>query len=79
MRAKIECSLMRQPSASAARVRQFHRPSVQHRQRARQAEAHGTHVRVGRRAERGGTAAEDLRAGEELCVNLEPDDRFERQ
>ena len=50
------------------------RAPVQHRQRARQPEAHRTDVRVGRRAERGAAAAEDLRGRQELGVDFEPDD-----
>ena len=68
----------RQPSASAARDRQLHGSAVQHRQRAGQAEADRADVRVRRRAERASAAAEDLGGGQQLRVDLEPDDRFER-
>jgi hypothetical protein len=74
-RVLVDAAAERQRRARA----QFDGPAVQHRQRARQAEAHRAHVRIRRRAEAGRTAAEDLRVGEELCVDLEPDDRFERQ
>src|SRR5205085_11935207 len=46
------------------------RGAVEDRQRARHAEAHGAHVRVRRRTERGAAAAEDLRAGLQLRVDL---------
>ena len=52
----------------------IHRASVQHRQRPGQAEAHGTDVRVGLRAERGAAAAEDLGGGQQLRMDLEADD-----
>ena len=51
--------------------------AVQHRQRPGQSEAHRTHVGVRRRPETGGATAEDLRVGEELRVDLEPDHRLE--
>ena len=51
--------------------------AIENRQRARQADAHRARVRVGRRAERGRTAAEDLRGRQELGVNLQPDDGLE--
>ena len=74
-RVLVDAAAERQRRARA----QFDGAPVQHRQRARQAEAHRADVRIRRRAEAGRTAAEDLRVGEELCVDLEPDDRFERQ
>ena len=52
------------------------RAAIQHGQRARQADAHGTDVGVRIGAECGAAAAEDFRFGEELRVNLEPDDRL---
>ena len=58
--------------------RVVHRLAIEHRQRARQPQAHRTHLRVRRGAERRAAAAEDLRAGRELCVDFEPDDRLER-
>jgi hypothetical protein len=51
--------------------------TVQHRQRAGQAEADGTHVGVRPGAERRGTAAERLGLGEKLGVDLEADHLFE--
>ena len=55
---------------------ELHRQPVQHRQRARHAQADGTDVRVRRRAEAGGTAAEDLGRGGELDVHFQADDRL---
>ena len=54
--------------------RQLDRASVEHRQRAGQAEADRAHVRVRRRAERRRTPAEDLGGGQQLRVDLEADD-----
>ena len=51
---------------------------VEHRQRARQPEAHRAHVRVGLGAELVGAAAEQLRGRRQLAVHLEPDDRLVR-
>ena len=48
--------------------------AAEHRQSARQREADRADVRVGRRAEAGGAAAENLGAGGELAVDFETDD-----
>ncbi|MNC92334.1 hypothetical protein D3C83_87380 [compost metagenome] len=56
---------------------ELHRASVQHRERARVAEADGADLRVGRRAVGGRAAAEDLARGRQLDVHLEADDRLE--
>ena len=56
--------------------RQLDRALVEHGQRARQREAHRTGVRVRRRAEVRGAAAEDLRRRLELDVHLEADDHL---
>ena len=56
---------------------EVHRLPVQHRQRARHAEAHRTHVMIGRLAEPGRAPAENLRGGPELGVDLETDDGLE--
>ena len=53
---------------------ELHRARVQHRQRARVAEADRADLRVRRRAVRGRAAAEDLARGRELDVDLEADD-----
>jgi len=50
--------------------------AVQHRQRARQPETHRARLRVGWRAERRRAPAEDLRAGQQVGVDLKPDDSF---
>ena len=71
--------MIRQPSASAGADGEVDRLAVQHRQRTRQTETHRAHVRVRRRAERRAAAAEDLRGGQELRVNLEADDGLECQ
>ena len=55
---------------------ELHRLPVQHRQRAGQAEAHRADVGVRRIAEVRGAAAEDLRLGQQLDVDFEPDDRL---
>ncbi len=52
---------------------ELHGLPVQHRQRARQPEADGADVGVRRRPEPGAAAAEDLRLGQQLRVNLETD------
>ena len=57
---------------------ELHGAAVQDRQRARQPEADGTERGVRLGAEPGGAAAEDLGGGQQLRVNLEADDRFER-
>lgn len=49
---------------------------IHDRQRAGQADADGTDVRVGRRAERCPASAEHFRMGAQLRVNLEADDCF---
>ena len=51
---------------------------VQDRQRARQAETHGTDMRVGGRAEARAAAAEELALCLQLRVNLETDDGLVR-
>ena len=51
-----------------------HHFSVQHRQYAGHAQAHGTGVGVGRRAKSGRTAAENFGLGFELGVDFESDD-----
>ena len=58
--------------------RQLHGPAVEHRERARQAETHGTQLRVGLGAEPGAAAAEDLGGRQELRMDLQADDRLER-
>ena len=58
--------------------REIDRLAIEHRQRAGQPEAHRTDVRVRRRAERGRTAAEDLGGRQQLGVDLQPDDGFDR-
>src|SRR4029453_8772127 len=57
--------------------RVLHHLLVQHRERAGHAQAHEAGVRVGRGAELGRAAAEDLAPGQELGVDLEPDDLLE--
>src|SRR5581483_5144961 len=54
--------------------RELDRLSIQHRQRSGVTEAGGTDLRVGRRAEGYGAAAEDFRAGLKSRVYFEPDD-----
>jgi hypothetical protein len=54
----------------------LHRPRVGDGQRARQPEAHRTHVCVRCRAERRRAPAEQLALSEQLRVDLETDDRF---
>ena len=50
--------------------------AVEHRQRAGQAQADRADVGVGRRAEAGGAAAENLGGGGELDVHFEADHRL---
>ncbi len=57
---------------------EFHDLSVQHRQRARQPKAHGADIGVRWRPEPGAAAAEDLRLGQQLRVNLETNHGLER-
>jgi len=73
-RPRVDAAAQRERGARG----QIDRPPVQHRQRARQPEADGTDVRVRRRPEARGTPAEDFGLGEELRVDLEPDDGFVR-
>ena len=54
----------------------FHGLAAQHRQGAGQTQANRTHVSIGRRAEAGGAATEDLGGRRQLNVNLEPDHRL---
>src|SRR5438874_12745393 len=54
--------------------RELDRFSIEHRQRAGIAEADRADLRVGRSAERGGAAAEDLRLRLQASVNFESDD-----
>jgi hypothetical protein len=56
--------------------RQFHRFLIEHRQCPRITETDGAHLCIGRRAESGGTGAEDLRAREETGVDFQSDDDF---
>ena len=51
--------------------------SIEDRQGARKPEADRAHLRIRRRAERRAAAAEDLRAGLQLRVNLQADNRLE--
>ena len=55
---------------------QFHGLAAQHRQRAGQAQADRADIGVGRRAEAGGAAAEDLGGGGQLDVDFEADHRL---
>ena len=57
--------------------RELYDAAVDDRQDARQAETDGTDMRVLRGAEGCGAAAENLRVGLELAVNLKTDDSFE--
>ena len=54
----------------------FHHLAVEHRQRAGHAQTDGAGVGVGRGAERGGAAAEDLALGVHLGVDFQPDHGF---
>src|SRR5581483_6517768 len=56
--------------------RELDRITVEYRQHAGHPYAHRAHVMVGRRAECGRASAEELRARQELSVDLEPDYRF---
>ncbi len=58
--------------------RKLDRAPVEHGQRARQPETHRTHRRVRRRAKRRPASAEDLGVRQQLSVDLEADDGFER-
>ena len=58
--------------------REVDRGAIEDRQRARETETDRTDVRVGRSAERRAAAAEDLRGGQEVRVDLQPDDRLVR-
>ena len=49
---------------------------VQHRQRARQAQAHRTNIGVRGRAETGGASAEDLGRGRQLDMYFQSDHRL---
>ena len=70
----------RRPNRAPERERRLHRHAdgfaVQHRQRPRQPQANGAHLRVRRGAEGSGAAAECLRSREELRVHLQADDRL---
>ena len=66
-----------QPSARPVAHRHLDDLRVQRGQHAGQPEADRADVGVGRAAERGRAAAEDLGPGEELGVDLEPDDHLE--
>ena len=57
---------------------QLDRAAIEYRERARIAEANGTDVCVGRRAECGGAGTEDLRRRRQMRMNLEADDCFPR-
>ncbi len=78
----IEVVLARPPAAlgdaaaggEAGTHRELDDPPIQHRQHAGHAEADGAGVMVGRRAELRRAAAEDLRFGQQLGVDLEADD-----
>ena len=67
---EVDAAVERERGAHAV----FDRAAVDHRQRARHALAHGTRLRVRRRAERRRTTAEHLGARGELGVDFEPDD-----
>ena len=68
-RARLNRAVDRQRRAQ----RQLQRPLVQHRQRPRQPQAHGTRIRIRRGAEFRRAAAKRLRHRVELRVHLEPD------
>jgi hypothetical protein len=55
---------------------QLHGPPIRHRENTGMAKAKGTGLRVGGCAEIGGTPAEELSPGQELCVDFEPYDGF---
>ena len=71
-RARIHPAVQRQRGLDG----QFHGLPAQHRQRAGQSQAYRADVGVGRRAETGGAAAEDLGARGELDVDFQADDRL---
>jgi len=81
---RVEIVLAREDAARGDRAahrepeadRTFDRAAVEDRQRPGEREIHGARLRVGRGAERGGGAREDLRRGRELRVGLEADDDF---
>jgi hypothetical protein len=54
----------------------FHHHAVEDRQYAGHAQAYGAGVGIRRRAERGGTSAEDFAFGQELGVDFQPDNGF---
>jgi hypothetical protein len=56
--------------------REFNRSAIQYRQRSGKAEAHGTNIRIRRRAKFCGAGTEDLALGQQLDVNFQSDDRF---
>ena len=66
----------RAPECERRADRVIDRRVVENRQRARQAQTDGTHVRVGWGAKRRAAAAEDLRGGQQVRVDLEADDWF---
>ena len=53
---------------------QLYRLAAEHRQGSGQSQANRANIRVGRRAETGGAAAENLGVRSELDVHLKPDD-----
>ena len=55
---------------------QFHGLAAEHRERTGQAEADRAHIRIGRRAEAGGAAAEDFGGRGQLHVDFEADYRL---
>ena len=71
-RSLVDVQSQRQRCARA----EFDRAPIQHRQRARQTETHGTRVRVGRVAKMRRAAAKDFRRGVQLRMDLEADDGF---
>src|SRR5450759_3920906 len=81
---RVEVVLAREPRKGAylavqrerALDGQFHGLAAEHGERAGKAEANRAHVGVGRRAETGGAAAEDLGGRGQLHVDFEPDDRL---
>jgi hypothetical protein len=71
-RRRLDRTSERQPGLDGV----FDGRPVEHRQRARQPEAHRADVRIGRRTEPGAAAAEDLARSQQLRVNLEADYGF---
>ncbi len=71
-RSLVDVQSQRQRCARA----EFDRAPIQHRQRARQTETHGTRVRVGRVAKMRRAAAKDFRRSVQLRMDLEADDGF---